>query len=179
MFGKKELEKEIIRLKEENQKLADSYGKSKSHEIEEQICELKDEIKFQQNKIESLISHNKELEQQKQQILFNYKQIEKDNDIQKDIIKNCEINKKIMESKLKETEHIVAERNSKLEELESQIKELNQKLKEQDIEISAYKNAIANISFTFNNDGKINPKEFNINDYIANEEKINEDKKTI
>lgn len=172
MFGKKELEKEIIRLKEENKKLADSYGKSKSHELEERICELSDEIKFQQNKIESLISHNKELEESKKQILFNYQQIEKDNDFQRDTIKNYDSNKKLMESKLKENEHILAERNSKINELESQIKV-------KDIEIEAYKNAISNISFTFNNDGKINPKEFNINDYIANEEKINEDKKTI
>ena len=45
------------------------------------------------------------------------------------------------------------------DQLNEKINELNQQIKEKDIEISAYKNAISNISFTFNNDKKINSDE--------------------
>ena len=174
MFGKKELKKEIIRLKEENKKLADSYGKSKSHELEEQITDLEEKntalnknIKDLYSEIENLKSQKREVEKEKEQILFNYRKMEQDNSYQNSVIRNYENNIKLNESKLEETEHILAERNSIIDELESQIKV-------KDIEISAYKNAISNISFTFNNDGKINPKDFDISSITSYE---NENKK--
>ena len=42
-----------------------------------------------------------------------------------------------------------------------------------------YKNAISNISFTFNNDGKINPKDFDISSITSYENENKKGKKNV
>lgn len=174
MFGKKELEKEIIKLKEENKKLTDSYGKSKSHELEEQISELEEQktalnirIEELNSKVDNLKSQKEEVESQKNEISRNYNILNADYDVLKNKYNADEILIKKQMSELEENAQVQDQHNEK-------INELNQQIKEKDIEISAYKNAISNISFTFNNDGKINPKDFDISSITSYE---NENKK--
>lgn len=136
MFGKKELENKIKELEEENAKLKESYGLSKSRELNDEIKSLKKDIEDYHNNNRELRNKLDEVNRQKSSIendLTNYKN-KYDNLV------------KLKDGQSNELRGVYEEKHQLIEKIE----ELNKNISVKDIEIEAYKQAIQNISVNFN-----------------------------
>lgn len=149
-----------------------SYGLSKSKELKEENDRLS---QMNRNYIDKLSSRQQEINVLNQRINAADTELRKkqiDLDVANENIKNIKSDKKKLEEELELSHKVNAQLRETISELESQIKV-------KDIELEAYKNAISNISFTFNNDGKINPKDFDISSITSHENKNKKEKKSI
>ena len=155
MFNKKEIEllrEENTKLKQENDKLKESYGLSKSKELKEEIAKLNEQIEFLKKDNEDYHNTNMKLQDKLDEIERKKSSIESDLAFYKNSYNNS--------VKLKnERDEEIVNLYKKQEQLKEEIKKLNQDISVKDIEIEAYKQAINNVTLTFQKSEKqIQPK---------------------
>ena len=143
MFGKKDLENKIRELEEENAKLKESYGLSKSKELKEEIEKLNEQIKFLEKDNRDYRIKNTELQDKLRKVEKDKLTIENELTDYKNRYDNLV---KLKEGQSNELRGVYEEKQQLIEKIE----ELNKNVSVKDIEIEAYKQAIKNISVNFN-----------------------------
>lgn len=145
MFNKKEIEllrEENTKLKQENDKLKESYGLSKSKELKEEIAKLNEQIEFLKKDNENYHNINMKLQDKLNEAERKKLSIERDFTYYENLY-----NKSVKLKKEQDEE--IGNLYKKQEQLEEEIKKLNQDISVKNIEIETYKQAINNVSLTF------------------------------
>lgn len=155
MFNKKEIEllkEEIEKLKKENDKIKESYGLSKSKELKEEIEKLNEQINFLEKDNRDYRIKNTELQNKLSIVEKDKSTIENDLTYYKNRYDNLV---KLKAGQDDELAHVYEEKQQLIENIE----ELNKNISVKDIEIGVYKQAISNVTLTFQKSEKqIQPK---------------------